>query len=246
MTRKSKRFCALVDFLSAYLPAWQAARDATATRKFNELLEEVPVFGPVEYINARNDLEDRTGPIVIADLTCTHQLREEWTELEAFSKYSGPHAMSDKSKLPSGPWDDEPNWDTFIHANFRCVMNRHAYLGQWSAYVSVPPGHIWHDGNPNASVHGGITYDELEPPWPIDCYLRIETKDHRWIGFDCGHGHDLIPYLHHVTGEGLANYRNYKYVRAEVCALAEQAYNNSWVPVNGVTPMLFGRRIRYD
>ena len=134
----------------------------------------------------------------------------------------------DRSGWDPGPWDGEPDLVAFEHAGLQCVLNRN-YMGGWCGYVGVP------DANPafskdyddvQVSVHGGLTYggDDNPATWDKDGLW--------WLGFDCGHFMDLIPYIHasakiRSRGVGLRGdmgevYRDLAYVLKETEDLAEQ------------------------
>ncbi|MBO0887470.1 hypothetical protein J2P12_00055 [Candidatus Bathyarchaeota archaeon] len=88
--------------------------------------------------------------------------------------------------LPVKPYKVEREWKAF---GFACavVMGREA--GSRCGYVRVPPSHPAHGKNyddVDVSVHGGLTFAELEP-----C---VEHEDGQgwWLGFDCAHSGDAM------------------------------------------------------
>ena len=112
-------------------------------------------------------------------------------------------------------------WET--EAGLRARI-REQTLGFLCGYVCVPEGHPWHekdystalcghDGCYNHTlgrcieVHGGVTYagDLGGGGW--------------WLGFDCGHGGDLVPGLRRFHGEV---YRDEKYVTEQCEKMARQ------------------------
>jgi hypothetical protein len=125
----------------------------------------------------------------------------------------------DKSLLPPGPWRTEPDYREWLSkALFTCFIERNN-LGAWCGYVEVPKGHPWHGAQPNAQVHGGVTYAETD----VD---KGRPDRGRWVvGFDCGHGGDLIPAFQHLSGRvgRPTTYRDIDYVVLECEALAQQA-----------------------
>lgn len=59
-------------------------------------------------------------------------------------------------------------------------------MGYRCGYVKVEKGHPWHgDGEPDADVHGGITFTEHD----VECSKDGEDSGY-WLGFDCGHAWD--------------------------------------------------------
>lgn len=148
-------------------------------------------------------------------------------------------------------WETEPNRVEFEHLGFPCLIKRHYSMGFLCGYVGVPPSHPWHGkGYPSveAEVHGGLTYSAECDGDPVDgiCHKPKEgqTDDTWWLGFDCGHGYDFIPYAISeyanpmwALGQMVApafeqplqenvpkeEYRNIEYVRMQCEKLAAQA-----------------------
>jgi hypothetical protein len=128
----------------------------------------------------------------------------------------------DKSKLPPGPWKDEPDRVAFEAHGFACVALRpHASTGNLCGYVGVPEGHPWHGKDYDrigADAHGGLTY-AAKARWPV----TAGDDDRRWwVGFDCAHLGDLVPGLGSTHYYDSA-YRDLAWVRDETERLAEQA-----------------------
>lgn len=110
----------------------------------------------------------------------------------------------DRSRWPSGPWDDEPDkvsW-TDEATGLPCIAVRHPRGGNWCGYVAVEPGHPFHGKGheaPPVAVHGRLTYAaacrEDEPVERAVCHIPEPDKptDVWWFGFDCGHSHDFKP-----------------------------------------------------
>lgn len=165
--------------------------------------------------------------------------------------------MGDREQWPSGPWDDEPDrvqW-TDDDTGLACLIRR-GPLGNWCGYVGVPEGHPWHgmdyhhcvvcrtsylDGcehnEPLSSVvivHGGLTFAAGCDGDPVAgvCHVADDGDTVWWLGFDCGHGFDLVPglvarglalgYSIEDATFGSATYRDIEYVRGEVRSLAQQ------------------------
>jgi hypothetical protein len=109
-----------------------------------------------------------------------------------------------------GIWDHEPDEETSEHEGL-----------SWCGYIEIPDGHPWvgaHIDDPDAHVHGGITWSRAT--LPSRSPLRpTPARTTAWvIGFDCAHYGDLTP--------GFPNggtYRDIGYARAEVRSLARQA-----------------------
>jgi hypothetical protein len=141
--------------------------------------------------------------------------------------------------FPPGPWDDEPDLDVWREptSNLLCAIVRHDECGILNGYVRIPKVCPLHGRASDVvgdlvECHGGITFagdafgGKLPPGW--------------WVGFDTGHGFDLIPGLIMIRDQVRREhpelyeyerdgpewfrdkYRTWAYVRAETEALARQ------------------------
>jgi hypothetical protein len=134
----------------------------------------------------------------------------------------------DRRGWPPGPWDGEPDRVEWRHAGFPCLALRSPLLGVWCGYVGLPPDHRHHGAPHDAvdvSVHGGLCYGA---PCSGDiCHVAQpgEPDEVWWLGFDCGHAHDLSPrnarVFAHLVSPHFA-YRDLAYITAEINGLAEQ------------------------
>ena len=143
-----------------------------------------------------------------------------------------------RTRWGDGPWVDEPDRVEWRAHGFPVLIRRGGF-GILCGYVAVPPGHPWHglaidDLSRHVHAHGGINY---AAPCQGDDVCHVPDageSDHIWwVGFDCGHGFDLIPEIHKLlpdleshTGVDPAfavRYRDLAYVKAEAEALALQA-----------------------
>lgn len=143
--------------------------------------------------------------------------------------------------LPPGPWHDEPDYVSFEHAGFPCLLKRNA---SWCGYVGVPEGHPWHgvsydqvrtkDGE-WPDVHYGLTYSDSKEagrhhPSQWTRFLAIAKELFLpdatwWLGFDCNHGGDASLYdivAGRFDTDG-CTYRTVAYARINTERLAEQA-----------------------
>lgn len=127
-----------------------------------------------------------------------------------------------------GPWQDEPDLVIWQSSGLKCAIARND-MGCLCGYVRVPDGHVCHGLDYNhahdivASLecHGGLTYSRSYHP------CGDGEDGGWWLGFDCGHGGDGIPYfITNGFARGLLGdrncYRDIGYVRSEVEALARQ------------------------
>ncbi len=118
-------------------------------------------------------------------------------------------------------WLDEPDKDEFEHDGLKCRILRNSELGHLCGYVAVPKGHpcygkdydhIPYDDLFTVEVHGGLTFSRAGDgdTWP---------EGYWWLGFDCAHAWDLVPYMPFGSS---GTYRNFQYVRRETKDLADQ------------------------
>jgi hypothetical protein len=113
----------------------------------------------------------------------------------------------------------EPNYERFEYKGFKCLMRRNMQFGTWCGYVGIPSDHPLFKKKDldelNLDVHGGITWSD---------FLEDENDGLYYIGFDCAHYLDVIPFMYmHVptfTNEGI--YRDADYVRQEIRNLVDQ------------------------
>jgi len=133
----------------------------------------------------------------------------------------------DRSSWPIGPWDKELDHYVWYHQDISCKIRR-GPLGSLCGYIGLPFDHPWYgrsydtiyDLNPEIEVHGGLTY----------AGEQNDSEDDIWywyVGFDCGHYADTIPYIAipYIMGYGSrrTHYRDVAYVTKQVNSLAEQA-----------------------
>jgi hypothetical protein len=143
----------------------------------------------------------------------------------------------DRTGWDPGPWDSEPDRVDFVSFGFACILQRN-YMGGWCGYVGVPETHSAygkHYDQVEVSVHGGLTYADKcnesichipKPGMPDNVW---------WLGFDCGHCYDILPYMHasaKMRAIGISRslhegdvYRDLAYVKKETKRLAKQLAN---------------------
>jgi hypothetical protein len=127
-----------------------------------------------------------------------------------------------------GPWQAEPDREEWRHLGIVCLAARNVRHGNWCGYVAVPPGHPWHGQSygqlEDVEIHGGLTY--AAPCKGHICHVPQpgEPDDVWWLGFDCAHSDDLIPFLElERESEPFApEYKTLAWVKAETERLAEQ------------------------
>jgi hypothetical protein len=109
------------------------------------------------------------------------------------------------------------------HLGFPWVVIHHG-LGYRSGHIKLPKGHPWedpdHDIEEPISVHGGVTYFEVDT-----------DSDGFWIGFDCGHVGDApdptLPreYSFHMPQYPGDTIKDTSFVENECHQLCEQAHS---------------------
>lgn len=155
--------------------------------------------------------------------------KREWTEQEKLVMW-GP-----------GPWVGEADRLEWRRHGLVCLLTRNPLLGNLCGYVGVPPGHPMHQVTRSViqqmvRVHGAITYAKPCDEEAGVCHVAApdEPDDLWWFGFDCMHGHDIVPgqvrcfelddeELDMLAGKGVA-YRDQQYVCGQIDLLADQLY----------------------
>lgn len=124
-------------------------------------------------------------------------------------------------------WENEPDRLEFMHCGIACIVIRHPSMGHLCGYVKVDRDHPVYGFNYERmseyfNVHGGLTYSG-----------HLESEDHWYFGFDCGHSGDLVPSMVKMYFQlGLAMepnldfYRDIEYVSNEVREMAESLHEN--------------------
>lgn len=118
------------------------------------------------------------------------------------------------------PWETEPDFALFTHRAITCAIIRVPHSGHLCGYIGVPEWHPWHGQDYDsieASVHGGLTYAASDLP-------RTETVTgiSWWIGFDCAHSGDMMPFLDNSLRFSGDTYRDLEYVKNECRYLVDQ------------------------
>lgn len=126
-----------------------------------------------------------------------------------------PYNLPILSPLPPGPWTSEPNHLELTINNFSCVIIRHR-MGHLCGYVLVPRDHPLFAYAPyldsDLSIHGGITYNR-------------ETREGRWLGFDCAHSGDMVPSRNPpILWDTSGVYRGIPYITSELTSLTKQLF----------------------
>lgn len=154
--------------------------------------------------------------------------------------------FDDHDEFGEGPWADEPDKAVWVDpdTDLDCMIHRNR-VGALCGYVGVGPDHILHGQSygdwdedshlgrhlvDGLDVHGGVTYTAGCQDTICHVPLPGRTHDVWWIGFDCAHCGDHIPYRkkEHEVLAGLKfgfpgdTYKDFEYVKAECEKLARQ------------------------
>jgi hypothetical protein len=112
------------------------------------------------------------------------------------------HLISSDEKLKywgHGEWVEEPDFMEWEYKCIKCRIRRNASnepglgMGQLNGYVCIPMEHPWYkkefndSEEPTVNIHGGITFQDTE-----------ENGEY-WIGFDCAHFRDEMPYKSYLS-----------------------------------------------
>lgn len=133
--------------------------------------------------------------------------------------------MTDEKQV----WETEPSTEFWIdpETGYGCAIVRHTSMLHLCGYVGVPMTHPWAQkgyddmrmaDNEWVDVHGGLTYSTDHAP-------NEKPDGHWWLGFDCAHCGDLVPYMAKRGGhlDREESYKDWAYVKAEATKLARQA-----------------------
>lgn len=100
---------------------------------------------------------------------------------------------------------NEGNYKIFVYKNYNCVILRNPMMGHLCGYVCLPVIHKLFENDDEIeniiNCHGGITYtSNLLPTSAQKCLLPDfnflnSLKNTYWIGFDCGHYGDYMPFM---------------------------------------------------
>lgn len=124
--------------------------------------------------------------------------------------------------VPDGPWNQEVDYEVDFYEGIMYFLDRKDF-GNWAGYVRIPEDHPLYkikdyDEIP-VEVHGGLTFAENKPAiWSLRNEEDIEKlelfggKNWLWIGFDCAHYEDLIPYLGALEEAAGINLRKFKFI----------------------------------
>lgn len=149
-----------------------------------------------------------------------------------------------KAQMPEGVWQFEPDkmqWEDPA-TKLPCLIVRNQ-AGALCGYVGVPEGHPFYGKDYSdlpVECHGGLTFSDFcgEHEDGI-CHKPSPGEPEKvwWLGFDCGHGGDIIPSfikLHEemkkkdgfelktFTGARGETYKDIAYVQNECRELAKQ------------------------
>ncbi len=173
-----------------------------------------------------------------------HKQRRKIETMQSWTREGRPELHRRGVEPVPGPWMNEPDKVQWVDedTDLDCLANR-GPMGNWCGYVGVPPGHPLHgkdydevyDLRPDIDVHGSLTFaggcDEDAPEGHGICHIPLPGRpdDVWWLGFDCGHGMDVIPYLLSIEGPtppgrpwGEPTYKTLAYVQFECRRLARQ------------------------
>lgn len=138
------------------------------------------------------------------------------------------------------PWENEPDRLEWRHRGVPCLIKR-SHMGILCGYVGLPVARAEDKeliSRVEEHAHGGITYgpeacDEDDPEGICHVPLPGEPEV-RWVGFDCGHAYDVIPYLYErdryrerPSPAPRVKYRDIAYVRQCCEQMADEVANAS-------------------
>jgi hypothetical protein len=132
-----------------------------------------------------------------------------------------------------GPWVDEPDAAEWVAHGYPCMIARNRETGTLCGYVAVPEGHPFYeqdgqDLDERVHAHGGFTFADRGIASPF--LSESESRHAWWLGFDCGHLYDYMPFTrklreqmgrppHHDKGDV---YRTFGWVKEECERIAAE------------------------
>jgi hypothetical protein len=140
-----------------------------------------------------------------------------------------------------GEWVEEADRILFDYKGYKCLVNRvvaketdakeeHYFGGHLCGYVEIPKVHFYcskefmFDVDVCLDCHGGITYDEKESHLSRNPDLCTS----HWIGFDCGHGGDIVPSMEMFKKLHPVKQSDYmKEIKSEYPNLFKTTYRNA-------------------
>lgn len=145
--------------------------------------------------------------------------------------------FQDKSKYGEGPWMNEPDkvqWQDEA-TGLPCLIVRNHH-GSLCGYVGVDEKHpLYTHRYPDADLncHGGLTFSDFCQDHEHGICHIVEPGEPEkvwWLGFDCGHGGDIIPSFLELRNKGIESftgawgetYKDIEYVKKECRDLAKQ------------------------
>jgi hypothetical protein len=138
----------------------------------------------------------------------------------------GEYRTINKRGWLPGEWHEEPDeidWHDEA-TNLPCLILRESFFGSLRGYVGVSASHPYYGKDWSyqpikaLSVHGGINFSSHE----IQNFHIVEPDSAIWwLGFDCGHGSDIVPSAGFLNEAGLT-YKNINYLKEQCKRLALQ------------------------
>ena len=124
-------------------------------------------------------------------------------------------------------WKEEDDEESFIHSEFECKLIRAPLMKYWTGYVLIEDiTHPWwglHYAELDyVPIHGKISYADFNP-------MRESDQTAWWVGFNCGHPFDLLPFDYEIDGKKYPRlfknhiYRNIDFAREQVMIIADWA-----------------------
>lgn len=132
-----------------------------------------------------------------------------------------------KDSWPDGPWKNEIDTQFWKHkSGFYCLIHRHPWMGHLCGYIgSKRRRDVWKRNKVGRCdelvIHGGITFG------PGDLNILPKIMDNIWwIGFDCAHNGDIMPYsvTYSVNRKYTEHdaYKNISFVKKQIYGLIRQ------------------------
>lgn len=118
------------------------------------------------------------------------------------------HNQISRSRWLPGPWNDEPDFDSFEEQGYRCFLQRNE-LGVWCGYIELSKPLT------KAKLAKVRAYGGVKP-------ITIENTS--YLSFSCDQEGDLVPGLMMFRRETLNDgvYRDIQFAKAECKKVVDQ------------------------
>ena len=130
--------------------------------------------------------------------------------------------FSNKDNFPPGKWLNEPDFCSWFHNGFPCLVSRDMNVGTWNGFVGVDSEHSLFGKNINALfddpevaviLFGGAVYGGIVSAGLVPNELKDLDQKYWWFGISTAHINDFLPLG--KTNTTKSSYKDFKFIRKE-------------------------------